>query len=324
MINSNPYYPGFRNHWFINKIANNQRWTTSKDKMPINLNKLKTESKIEGCYAPQFPQLDTLDELNEISPALKKYTYYLDGFIDGFVVLDIEADCPEEIKNKLLTIPALYREVSMSGKGIHLIMHYPKIITKYKNAAEKTVLKHKKKWYEILIKHYITFTGHLLPEPKIKDYNLFDEIVEELAKEQNESIRTMDIETIKDLDKIKKSQCYDFIYELCYFRGNKWLNEHPAESFNNDLSRFEFTAIMNIYKSVRNIAHTSKVLREKEYTMEELAAITYILATDLLPPRKKHKEFRNKIPWLYYITETVAGNVELKHMEKQKKGNSND
>lgn len=317
----NPYYPSFRKHWFIEQIAKNKRWTISNQhKMPLDMNKARTRFTIEGAPAPEPPYLESLDDVNDFIPNTKTYTYYLDGLLDGFVILDVEPDCPQEIKDKLLSCAALYREVSMSGHGIHLVFPYPKILSNYPDAAEKIVLKHKQKWYEILVQHYVTFTGHLLPEPDTTDPTLFETIVEELAKEQAPSVKlSTSIETIEDMEKIEKLPCYYYISDLVKSTIHLWLRKNTVKDYGNDFSRFEYATLRIIYQEAKNVAHTSFVLKQHDYTVEELTVIAYQIATAVLDAREKHKQFRRGLPWLYYTAQNAASSIEAWSKQKQEK-----
>ena len=53
---------------------------------------------------------------------------------DGIVILDIEPDCPEDLKNELLLLPWIYGEISMSGKGFHLVFPSPETFPEIRDA----------------------------------------------------------------------------------------------------------------------------------------------------------------------------------------------
>ena len=112
---------------FIQTIAENRRWTVSTSKKkPVDMNILRSQGKVVGASFKDgnMPLVDLYDVRN-ILPNATNATYSLNQALDDFIVLDIEPRCPPEIRDSLLTLPYMYGELSMSGKGFHLIFQKP-------------------------------------------------------------------------------------------------------------------------------------------------------------------------------------------------------
>jgi len=145
---------------FIQSISDNARWTVStKTKMPIDMNRLIRTGEIVGAKFDNGNEpLITLTQLISALPNAANAAYKLNQSVDEFVVLDIEPKCPADIRDKLLTLPYKYCELSMSGSGFHLVFDKPN--TQYQDILYgKPAVKEKHGWYEILLNHYVTFRG---------------------------------------------------------------------------------------------------------------------------------------------------------------------
>ena len=88
--------------------------------MPVNACVLVEERRIIGATTTDNTCLMTLPELCEnieriTGSAPANNAYYLDALIDNWVVLDIEPKFTKETLDKLLTLPYIYGELSLSG-----------------------------------------------------------------------------------------------------------------------------------------------------------------------------------------------------------------
>lgn len=312
----NPNYPTFRNHPFIDSIADNKKWTVSDNKkVPIDFWYLIDRNQIIGATEHNEYTLASLDTLNEHLPNASNYAYWLDADIDEFVVLDIEPSCPDDIKEKLLKINALYRETSLSGKGIHLICKaLPDIILKYPDACQKTVFKKQEGWYEILLCHFVTFTGNQLPEPDDTDDTIFPALLEELASEQKTTV-VKDV-TFQLLDTVD-TKYTDTILKKLEDASKRYTKK--LEDFHGDHSRYEFGFITHLYRTLKNLIHLGFIQIEHDYTDSECIWFLYHTAVKQLDHRDKHDTTRNinneTVPWLLYVVINVIARVDN---EKQK------
>ena len=136
-------FPRFYTHPLIRRLSTQTRWTVSgitdlerengnvtAGKAPLCLLLLE-EGKNVGAQNHDYwnmPREDkkfgacgTLQDVCEIAPCWPNVTYWLDSAIDQVFAVDIEPTCPDDIKQKFLQTNFIYGEVSMSGKGYHLM-----------------------------------------------------------------------------------------------------------------------------------------------------------------------------------------------------------
>ena len=301
-------YDSFRNNDFISSIAANERWTVSTaQKMPIDMYIFINRGIVSGAIYNNELSLVSLDALHNAIPDAAVYTYYMDALIDHFVVLDIEPKCPEDIKKQLLSMGCLYMETSMSGKGIHMVFKVPTaILDKYPNAKEKTALKEEHGYYEILLNHYITFTGNQIDSATIADHDHeFDNLFENLAKVQKIVSKT-DI-TVEELPEVKTKNAKRIILVLTNC-GQKY--KKKPEDFFNDMSKYEFSYTAYLQHQLQHILDVPGVKAEHTYTDSEKAWFLYQVTSQLLPQRPKHEEKRNGVPWLLYLAFEVLAKAD--------------
>ena len=303
-------YYSFRNNPFIASIADNERWTVStSQKMPIDMYTFINKGIISGAVYNNELSLVTLDALNQAIPNAAVYTYYMDALIDNFVVLDIEPKCPDEIKESLLNMKCLYAETSMSGKGIHMIFKAPmNVFKQYPSAKEKTAMKEEHGYYEILLNHYITFTGNQIPDANIADSDDdFNKLFEDLAKEQRTITKT-DV-TIEEVPEVNTKHAKTILSVLT--GCTRGYNKKP-EDFFNDMSKYEFSYTAYLQHKLDNILDVPTIKKDPHvYTDAEKAWFLYKVTSEKLPYRPKHDEKRNGVPWLLYLAFEVlakAGN----------------
>ena len=186
-----PEYELFIKNPFIASISYNEKWTISTNKkMPVDMFQLIYKNKISGAAFKDNTTLTTLHNIHSHIPNAANFAYYLDTRIDGFVILDIEPSCPEDIRNQLLTMDWIYGEKSMSGKGIHLVFPLPDSFYDYPDALKKTAFIHKDRIYEILLNHYVTFTAAPLPDELVTLRGTgqpFTEFFNSMASQQKET-----------------------------------------------------------------------------------------------------------------------------------------
>lgn len=280
---------------FIQTIAENNRWTVStKNKMPIDMNILRNEGKIKGAtYKNGNMPLVNLYDIYNILPNAVNATYNLNQNLDNFVVLDIEPKCPEQLKNELLKLPYIYGELSMSGKGFHLV--FPKPVTEYEEILiSKTAIREENGYYEFLLTHYVTFTGIILkqkctPKNISEYYKIFDNIAKTKQLSMNKEIDTSNIPDIDNI--IYGRKIVDTLKKAVF--------EKELSDFKNDYSAYEFGVIGFYMYNLELLLSTTKYLNQ-QYTDQEKGRILYTIVSDILPYRPKHDELRNGMPMLMY------------------------
>ena len=304
----NPNYAAFRSNPFISSIAGTKKWTVSTNqKVPIDIFKLKYRGVIAGAVYNSEPSLTTLDKVNELLPGAANYAFYLDAFDDDFVVLDIESKCPDDIKQKLLQMPCLYCETSMSGKGIHMIFKHPiDIMNKYPDAKQKIVFKENHGYYEVLIAHYVTFTANQIAANISDDNSEFEKFFETMAANQKKVTRAdIDIDIVDDVDIPIKINLLNSLQgrEIGY-------RTQTQGRFNGDMSRYEFGYMAHLYRMLINLLNDKDRKEWNQYnnlTDSQIAWFMYKTASEDLPHRPKHEQERNNMPWLLYLAfEVIA------------------
>ncbi len=298
----------FMQNDFIQGIANNRRWTVSTSKKkPIDMNVLRSQGKVVGASFKDgnMPLVDLYDVRN-ILPNAANATYSLHQALDNFVVLDIEPKCPQKIRDSLLTLPYLYGELSMSGKGFHLIFRKPS--TRYKEILmSKTAVREENGYYEFLLTHYVTFTGMMLRPTEqciFQDISKMDELFDDIAKTKKLSINTeMNPDSIPKLNDIVYGKTIASTLKRAVY--GKTLSD-----FKNDNSAYEF-GVIGFYMHNLDLLLSTTKYNKQEYMPPEKVRILYTVVSDVIPHRIKHEEFRNGIPMLMYSCMRAMTRVEV-------------
>lgn len=311
---TNPFYNGFINHPFIQSIAHEKLWTISDiNKRPIDMVEFANSHKIIGATYSNDKSLVDLATLNQLIPNAANYAFYLNAPKNKFVVLDIEPSCPDNKKQEFLRMKPLYMETSMSGKGIHMIFEYPAdIIEKYPDAQNKIVFRGENHSYEILINHYVTFTGRQLPIPEIDNPLSFRDLFETLASNQKPSATKADIQ-IDDMEPVETEQLPKLMSLLrnAMNQYKKTPDDFKKENGrDNDTSRYEYAVVGYMYRKLQDILKVQAIAAEHEYTFEEQIWIMYQLIYDYIEPRAKHEELRNGRPYIVFLMETVIAKYQ--------------
>lgn len=313
----------FCSHPFILFIAPNKKWTVStKDKVPLDMFMWKYHGRICGAKFHDDASLVSLSELIGLLGQPANYAYWLDSVDDGFVVVDIEPACPENIKNKLLRLPYVYGERSMSGKGYHLVVP---ITTEFDDCPElltKPAIKEKHKWYEILTNHFVTFTGNII-QPAYDNASL-KSLIDYLKPMQTISNRSdFHFEDLADVASIPGEN--SIVSQLMD------VEPKTLESFYGDISRYEFAYACKLYSKTQTVInsiqtqhkHFSELnenqrhllgyderIPNHEYTLNEKAYFIYLVLSEKLEHRLKHETFRQNLPWLLYLAqEAIAKSI---------------
>ncbi len=290
-------FPEFYNNPIIQDLSQTPRWTVSnKDKAPIDMRELMLTGRIHGAKEPNERYLVTLPELTKFLPKAANHTFYLHGQLDGYLVLDIEPSCPEPIARHLLSLPALYTEQSMSGKGFHLVMPLPDNFWDFPVATGKKALKEEHKHYEILVDHWITFTRRqvdpswftLPPAPA----GSWEKLYALLAKD---AVETPTVELDIDLE------CPQIPNKPMILKAmtTRPINRTP-EDFNGDHSRYEFSVLGILYsRMITVINEFQTVYPTTSYGDSEKVWLLYEAVRTVVPPREKHAERRGGMPLLF-------------------------
>lgn len=311
-------FPDFYANPSIQLLANRSKWTVSdNEKVPIDIREYEFTQNLWGAKFINETCLATLPELTHILPNAANNAYYLQAHSDGFMVLDIEKTCPPEIAAELIGMTeALYSELSMSGKGYHLLMPLPSNFHDFPLAAGKKVLKEKHGHYEILMDHWVTFTREEIPDERylidengaFPDTPFWDDFYATLASQAKE-VLTKDLDV--DLNRpVIPSQ--DTIIELM----TRLPHNKTLEGYENDCSRWEFAIIGYLYNKLAAILVAIHDINQHDYTENEQVWLLYAAAQKVIPHRPKHDGYRNDMPVLMSMAATL---ISQRLAEKEKK-----
>ena len=298
-------YSAFYSNPFIQQIGRIPKWTVSdKTKRPIDSVFLRATGKIRGAAKPYEQRTLSLDELTAFLPNAANHAFYLDCLEDGFMVLDIEPKCPSKLKRKLLSLPYIYGERSLSGHGYHLIFPMPKNFDQFPDAENRVVLKEDHGWYEILMNHWVTFTRSVIPSCSHPQFD-FETLYAFLARKaeataySNASIEEVSLADISLGTRLVE----EMIHQPPFYKKK-------LSDFGNDFSKYEFGLInFMIFKLNSLMKKIPYCLNTKPYSNSDKSAILYKVIKDpsILPHRDKHDTVRGGMPYLLYSINRALG-----------------
>lgn len=309
-------FPGFYSHPVIHSLASRKRWTVSNaDKVPVDMRHLLETGQVRGAYSPDENCLVDLPAILSAIPNIANHAYYLDAQVDGYMVLDIEKTCPPEVADRLLKLPFLYGELSMSGRGFHLVFELPANMHEYPIAAGKRVLKEEHGYYEILIEHYVTLTRKAISPERIQQALTspgaapsWEEVYAELAENAVESV-SVDM----DIDEVKPEIPYE---ETILSLITRFPYARELEDFHHDHSRYEYGMLGYYYNKLRPVIEETSFAHAHTYTEAERAWLIYEAAKSQLEWRPKHDELRNGLPVLLNAATSVVAHRLADEAEK--------
>lgn len=346
VVNIYPHF--YRNPYICHHLASKEKWTVSdKNKRPIDIRHLFDTGSVRGAsftYSDGTPRPNPLVNLTTLItqlPDAANHAFMLNAYDDQCVIIDIEPDCDPILRDELLELmPAsLYTELSMSGKGYHLVMPAPQaLLDNYLIAQTKTALKSGKD-FEILINHWVTFTRKAITytgtttydEALTKWQQLWDTHASQATTTTTARIQShATTEYILDEDVDPKQYHVDqtIIHNITEAFAD-YLAASPhvktLADFDHDHSRFEFSRFMVItrlsYKELFNdhlTRHSFPYITSHDINLTQLTRIVYHVARDVLDYRPKHDEVRSGLPYLLYVAinavESFDTQTEFQHL----------
>ena len=285
----------------IQKIKDNKRWTISdQNKVPINFVRLRDLGRVEGAYMPDHTCLSTLEDVASFPFKNPKYAYFIRSEIDKICVLDIESSCPDDIKEWLLSVPHLYAERSLSGLGYHLILDLPEEFDSYPDYIKNKISLSEKPYYEILLEHYVTFTGDEVDLSNREKTTSIDEVFQRLIKTQKKKEETKSVKISHiDLEDIPKAN------EVILIVNNNTNEIDPSRYLNPtgevDNSKYEYAYACAILRQTKRVLKLNK-FKNLKYDDNKIITLSAKILESRLTYRKKHSTTRSNIPWLLWVT----------------------
>lgn len=320
MTEFNPYtyFPDFYTNPALIHLHKNPRWSIStSEKMPVDIDALIHNQGVHGASIVKKPS-STCDiaTLHKHLPRAANVAYYLDTDIDDYLIIDIEPQCPDRIKNKLLSIPHFYAETSMSGRGIHLVVPKPPSYADHPSARTKPALKEEHGYFEILQHHWVTFTRNTFPTTLVNPAtyqpqpgDLWDQVYDYLAKSVSQTSQPAPHKRVDDehqfLKKYDGTPAEQLISDIVAVVKTMVYTKTAAD-FHDDMNRWEFGFISYYNHQIDFVLSKSFPHLRLDRDIREI--ILFKVIHDIIPHRPKHDEYRNGMPWLLYNINTLLNN----------------
>lgn len=304
-------------------------WCVSKDKIPLDMHVLPkglewgvSTKRSHSCYA------DHAAAAAQAARTGYRPTMWVDSSAQSVCVLDIEKECPAELRRAMLLSlhdHVLHIERSASGKGYHIMLSLPGPVA-WRNAKYK-------KWFEILTSHHCLMSGDAIgpgdayadrfPEnqpveggPEGPDQGLLDlmskpispaDLYEAVADGSAaiKPVESEDLGSYKEAVKGFGPEHADLFNCLCDFAYEKTLDG----DFNGDWSRYEYGYLSKLHYLLQRCAADMMDMQAGHFSVklskQDAVMLVYMAAKQNLPPRDKHGTYRNGLPWLLYTSERV-------------------
>lgn len=293
----------------IKKLADYPNWAiSSPNKVPMDMYNLKN-GIVSGC-SPEIPySMMTLHEINEHIQNVPNLAFYLNNDIHDVVCLDVEKTTSGPLKRKFLSTDYIYGERSLSGKGYHLWYNTPDNFYDFNNASQKIVLREEEGNYELLLNHWVTFTGNTIKLNTQSSTDItIETIYESLAKQLEEKQIFKQNYTLEEINISNIPYATEILSYLDKRLFNKTPQDYPDK--NNitgyDMSRYEFSYMCSRYSNIKWFIE-NKLPNNITLSLNDICTLMYKTAQDTLEYRDKHATLRNNQPWLFY-TATQAIN----------------
>lgn len=305
-------------HPFIAKHAADPNWSMSNlEKVPVdmrpNYHYRGANPYIDGTTCSLRDVISRVDE--KWRPRIWNFAYHIRAMRDEFCVIDIEKSCDEAIRERLLNLPWLYGEVSMSNLGYHLVMPLPDNFYRFEAAATRSAVKHASGGFEILVNHWVTFTGNLiLPRDNDTDWNALWANMARNVK----AVSRRDIQIDENDLALANEACADYAkMDIDSRRFSERKSLHAMDDFlkdpnargldRYDMSRYEYYLMTQLKTAALEYYN---VMGEESPDDETLVMTLYVAYLKLkeefpfiAPDRPKHEQTRQGLPWLLYTAQ---------------------
>lgn len=304
--------------WTFSAIVDDRKRPGKKKKIPVDLPHLLSKDPYEnwrGARAENRPYIPLTEIAAEpdLNRLLNNTCFRLSQTQgDGFVVLDVEPDCPDEDKKAFFALPWFYAEVSMSGRGIHLLLPAPASFPEIR--LGKPSLKPKdRNDYEILLNQHVTFSMRPLARDAsapVRPMSDFEALWDKLAGAAKlRAMKEIDASELPDIEDI-----YDGSHMLAVLADARW--KKTPKDYGGDMSRYEYASCLYVYGRMKRILAEAPSAGH-QYTDQEKLAMLYAVMKDMLKWRPKHDETRNGLPFLLYQCKQAMGAAEGGGKEKE-------
>jgi hypothetical protein len=336
----------FDSHPFIRSLAKEQKWTVSSDqKRPLNFAKYLTTSTFDyfsqkrdengDVIQSDVSALVTLPEIERTwGFIMTNRAYRMSAAQNNVLVLDIEPEASQEIRQWAMSVPHEYAEHSTNG-GLHVFIRIPNeaVTPETSYLLNETVIKSEDgAWEMIGNRHFVTFTRRIVPEKpleigyleKIAKLRQFLEAMV-MLDEKNQEYRqnkTTSIDFQMDESRAREiSRKYPEILtdQMLRFAKNVDPDDYKKKNGEVDLSRYEWKVMWEIGRVVvslkngtnwhldKNPFQSKQINPIEDFNESDMAQLIYELSTELLEPRSKHTEKRDGLPFLQRNAVKIIG-----------------
>ena len=343
LTNFNPYtiFHDFYNHPIIQKLAKQEMWTiASKDKIPHNIRAIHNSKGRIFPYATAHDnsQMMTLNDVTDTMRHARHITAWLDAPVQGYFCIDIEKTCPDELAADLIEQwkhideTHIYREVSASGHGYHLVMPVPHDFDSHKLANIK-VVKHPSTFFEVLFTHWTVFTRNIyrphlhhpqhLQRPQAQNNTLnsedqeffrqpktINEFLDYMTQYANlQAKQTVNIPHLNSTNHTPNTHAAREVHidisshtlrpEIAQIINQPYRNySKTIHDFAGDTSRWEYGYLCHLAYWMDNNMDIFTNKHGYNYSQEERTIVLYEIAKQYLPPRAKHTQARGTSNYL--------------------------
>lgn len=316
--------PGIHREWIgdhpvLAALGRRRRWTISwhldhdkesGGKVPLDMVALMSQRRVRGAFATDATCLVDLPTIRAFAPDAPNHAFWLDAAVDGVCVVDVEPDCPPVMAHLIAGLPdALYREVSMSGRGFHLVVPLPATLAGFPHLVGRSVLREPHGWYELLFRHWVTFTGRVvdaatttrIDQVRIRAHGPqgVDDLVAHLAGVLGEPGRTRavtgaDLAHDHDLDAVLSPLGEDLVARVV----DQLADAAAGSPAGGDWSRHEWAIACQATALL--VPQCRALTAAGRDELEEPVVLVHHVMHRVLPARGKHRQSRRGVPFLFY------------------------
>lgn len=148
-------------------LVTNPIWTISDvNKRPLDVRTLFSDHPV-GAKANDERAVTSIAALYKVlgGARLTNLATFWNYDLSSFMLLDVESHADKALIARMATLPAVYAEYSLSGRGMHLVMPMPKLPdgVAFPEVRHARVLHGDTDDWEIHLRHWVTFTGLSIP-----------------------------------------------------------------------------------------------------------------------------------------------------------------
>lgn len=147
----------------LHTMTSNPIWTVSDvNKRPLDVRTIFTDHPAGARPNDEGAVTSIRSLYRTLGPSgMTNLATYWNYDLSSYMLLDVESHADPALLARMTTLPAVYAEYSLSGKGMHLVMPMPDLPDGqvFPEVRYATVLHGDGDDWEIHLRHWVTFTG---------------------------------------------------------------------------------------------------------------------------------------------------------------------